>query len=139
MNWLRRLFVGTIPRDIHDQIVSDLRAQLAEYRHDNRRMLRTITKMKVAGGSIPRAITGARLEPRQPDPMQRAIEDALDANARTKRPGPMRNRHRSWAESEIAKDPSNEQHVRSVLDRVRAYGIITADDDDDDDTIAVSA
>lgn len=140
MNWLRRLFVGTIARDIHDQIVDDLRAQLRDERDRSRRQMRTIIRMKVAGGSIPRALSGLRLPPRVQTPIEEAISAALDTNPRTRRPGELRNRHRSWAEREIEKDPANDRNTKRVLTKLRTWGVVDENDgDDDDDYIAVSS
>jgi DNA invertase Pin-like site-specific DNA recombinase len=137
VNWLRALFVGTIPRDVHDRIVSDLREQLRDERERSRRQMRTIIRMKVAGGSIPRALSGIALPPKPLTEIEQAILDALDANPKTKRPGELRNRHRAYAERTLARDASDTT-LRRVLNELRTWGKVDDATEDDDDVIAVT-
>jgi hypothetical protein len=137
VNWFRRLFIGTIARDIHDRIVNDLREQLRDERQRTRKLMATVVKMKVAGGSIPRALPGVAQPPRQLTDVEERIIVALDANPRTRRPGELRNRHRTWAERQVAQDPSD-ANVERVCKKLATWGVVDADDDDDDVIAVVS-
>lgn len=132
--FFRRLFAGSVPRDLYE----DLRAELREQRRTNRKLTATLIKMKVAGGSIPRVVAGP-LSKREPTDVQARILEALDANPRTKKAGPLRTRHLTWAEDEIAKNPDNERHIEKVLGRLRAWGTVPTDEGEDDgDVLAVT-
>ena len=65
-----------LPRRVYD----DLMADRQQDRTDKRRMLRTIVKMKVSGGIIPRS-PSMKVVPREPDPIEKAIDENKHARS----------------------------------------------------------
>jgi hypothetical protein len=120
-----------LPRAVYDQMVR----QADERDAANRRLTRTIVKMKVAGGSIPRATQGMRLQPAEPDPIDQAIAENKHAAARPA----VRKALQDYADRERKKGTRPER----ILEAINKWSAPPAEDDEDDsdpnddDTIAL--
>lgn len=115
-----------VSRTIHEDMVRDLREQLAKEQKRSRRLERTVIDMKVAGGSIPRTADGLRLERRPPT----AIETAIAENPRAAVDPALRRHLGTWAAKEMGKEGADE---KAIIERLRTWNMVAVERDDDDD------
>lgn len=119
-------------RSVHEETVTDLRRRLDDSETERRKLVRTIVKMKVAGGTIPRALDGVRLEQRERNPFEKAV----DENPRCKN-NPLLRRHLlGWADREREKGVPEKE----ILDKLSSWHVVRVsdgDEDEDDELIAI--
>lgn len=120
-----------VPRSLHEDVVSDLRARLDAAEAERVKLTQTITDMKVAGGTIPRmaGVPGgtSRQEPREKDDFEKEIERNPRISTAAQR------RHwSSWASDEYRK---GELTPAEILERIRGFGTLSKDDVEEWDDI----
>lgn len=122
-----------VSRAHHEFVVSSLREQLTREiaktdRAESRlfALLYTRKHAETTQKTIERAVRDER---------QDRIEKALDANKRTKQPGPHRARLATWADREIERG----RPIEEIEEELRTWGTIAAEMEfeDDDEAIAI--
>jgi hypothetical protein len=114
-----------VPRSVHDDVVNDLRTRLDASEQAREKLTQTVIDMKVAGGHIPRVITGERLEQKPRNEVERAVED----NPFFRSNAALRRQQIEWANRTIEEGGDRD----TILARLRGFGRVAADAVDDDE------
>jgi hypothetical protein len=131
MSWPTFPKFPIVPRSIYE----DVKAQLERSERERRRLTRTIVKMKVAGGSIPRIAQGVRLAPAEYDPFEEAIANNKHAASRPA--------VRKALQDFVAREQKKNTRPEKILEALRTWNAVRSESseddeslDDDNDTIA---
>lgn len=103
-------------RTVYDQMVKDS----ADERERTARLTRIIVKMKVAGGSIPRALSAGRLPPRELTEFEIDVQRAIDRNPHANRPG-FRGQMATFVERALADGIDQKR----ILTKLRTWHLVT--------------
>jgi hypothetical protein len=120
-----------VTRYLHDLVVARLEEELKRERsRTDRAEAQLFSLLYLTESSQQLQKTVVRKEK---DARMEQIEQALDANPRTKKAGPQRARLATWADREVEGGRS----VEDVAEQLRTWSNVADEEDDDDDTIAI--
>lgn len=123
-----------VSRAIYDDVVGNLRQQLAEEKQDRTALLAELARvtdklLPAPKHATARAVTFPSAEDAARAEIEQRLDVALDSNKYTASNPRMRARIRRWADTQLAKQVP----IEKVEDRIVNWSRVSNDDEDDDE------